>query len=207
MLSKESEGFMPSSIGLFSAFVLAGGMSSRMQQDKALLRFRDHYLIEYAIDVLQQLTADIRIIGDPLKYEFLKKPVIPDGVASHGPLCGIYTGLNISTNKYNLFLACDMPLMKPEFFRLLLERIGDADAAVMKHIEGKVEPLAAVYSKSGIPAIEGNMGLHYYKITDFLDRTRVIYLGEEELSEIGLSARIFTNINTPEDLLSLESIS
>jgi molybdenum cofactor guanylyltransferase len=207
MLSKESEGFMPSPIRLFSAFVLAGGMSSRMQQNKALLRFRDHYLIEYAIDVLEQLTADIRIIGDPLKYEFLRKPVIPDEVASHGPLCGIYTGLNISTNKYNLFLACDMPLMKPEFFRLLLERIGDADAAVMRLIEGKVEPLAAVYSKSGIPTIEGNMGLQYYKITDFLDRTRVVYLGEEELFEIGLSARIFTNINTPEDLLSLESIS
>ena len=198
---------MPSSIGLFSAFVLAGGMSSRMQQDKALLRFRDHYLIEYAIDVLQQLTADIRIIGDPLKYEFLKRPVIPDRVASHGPLCGIYTGLNISTNRYNLFLACDMPLMKPEFFRLLLERIGDADAAVMRLIDGKVEPLAAVYSKSGLPTIEGNMALQYYKITDFLDRTRVVYLGEEELSEIGLSARIFTNVNTPEDLLSLESIS
>ncbi len=198
---------MPSSIGPFSAFVLAGGMSSRMQQDKALLRFRGHYLIEYAIDVLQQLTPDIRIIGDPLKYEFLKRPVIPDRVASHGPLCGIYTGLSSSTNRYNLFLACDMPLMKPEFFRLLLERIGDADAAAMRLIDRKVEPLAAVYSKSGLPKIAENMALQYYKITDFLDRARVTYLGEEELSEFGLSARIFTNVNMPEDLLSLESNS
>ena len=198
---------MPSSIGLFSAFVLAGGLSSRMQQDKALMRFNDHYLIEYAIDVLQQLTADIRIIGNPLKYEFLKRPVIPDQVASHGPLCGIYTGLKISTNRYNLFLACDMPLMKPEFFWFLLERIRGADAAVMRLIDGKVEPLAAVYSKSGIPTIEGNMALQNYKINDFLDRARVTYLGEEELSKIGLSAWIFTNVNTSEDLLSLESIS
>jgi len=198
---------MPSSIGPFSAFVLAGGMSSRMRQDKALLRFRGHYLIEYAIDVLQQLTPDIRIIGDPVKYEFLKRPVIPDRVASHGPLCGIYTGLSSSTNRYNLFLACDMPLMKPEFFRLLLERIGDADAAAMRLIDRKVEPLAAVYSKSGLPKIAENMALQYYKITDFLDRARVTYLGEEELSEIGLSARIFTNVNMPEDLLSLESNS
>lgn len=198
---------MPISIEPFSAFVLAGGMSSRMEQDKALLRFRDHYLIEYAIDVFQQLTPDIRIIGDPLKYEFLKRPVIPDRVASHGPLCGIYTGLNISRNRYNLFLACDMPLMKPEFFRLLLEKIGKADAAVMRLNNGKVEPLAAVYSKAGLPTIEGNIALRHFKITDFLDRTWVAYPGEEALSEIGLSARIFTNINTPEDLLSLESIS
>lgn len=198
---------MQSSTGLFSAFVLAGGKSSRMQQDKALLRYRDHYLIEYAIDVLQQLTADIRIIGDPLKYEFLKRPVVPDQVSSNGPLCGIYTGLNISPYRYNLFLACDMPLMKPDFFRLLLERIGDADAAAMRLKDGKVEPLAAVYSKSGLPAIEENMGLGCFKITDFLDRTRVTYLGEEGLYEIGLSARIFTNVNKPADLLSLESIS
>jgi molybdopterin-guanine dinucleotide biosynthesis protein A len=207
MVSKESGGFMPSSIGPFSAFVLAGGKSSRMQQDKALLRYRDHYLIEYAIAVLQHLTSDIRIIGDPHNYEFLKRPVIPDRVTSHGPLGGIYTGLNISPCRYNLFLACDMPLMKPEFFRLLLERIGDADAAAVRLKDGKVEPLAAVYSKSGLPAIEENMALQCFKITDFLNRARVIYLGEEGLSEIGLSARIFTNINTPEDLLSLESIS
>ena len=123
---------MPNIIGPIAAFVLAGGRSSRMQQDKALLRFRDRYLIEYAIDVLQQITADVRIIGDPLKYQFLKWPVVPDRVVSHGPLCGIYTGLKISAYKYNLFLACDMPLMKPEFFQLLLGRIGEADAAAMR---------------------------------------------------------------------------
>jgi molybdopterin-guanine dinucleotide biosynthesis protein A len=198
---------VPSSGGPFSAFVLAGGKSSRMEQDKALLRFRDHYLIEYAIDVLQQFTADVRIIGDPLKYEFLKRPVAPDHGASHGPLSGIYTGLSISAHRHNLFLACDMPLMQPEFFGLLLEKIGDADAAAMRLKDGKVEPLATVYSKSGLPTIKNNLAARDFKITDFLDRIQVTYLGEDQLSEIGLSTRVFTNVNTREDLLSLESIS
>ena len=190
---------MTSFVGPISAFVLAGGKSSRMQQDKALLRFRDHFLIEHAIEVLEQLTRDVRIIGDPLKYAFLNRPVIADRIASHGPLCGIYTGLSISTCNYNLFLACDMPLMKPEFFRLLLKRIRDSEAAVVRLKDSRVEPLAAVYSKNGLPAIEGNIASRNFKITDFLDQARVTYLGEEELSKTGLSARIFTNINTPED--------
>jgi molybdenum cofactor guanylyltransferase len=197
---------MTSFVGPISAFVLAGGRSSRMQQDKALLRFRNHFLIEHAIEALEQLTRDVRIIGDPLKYVFLNRPVIPDRIASRVPLCGIYTGLSISTCKYNLFLACDMPLMEPEFFRLLLERIGDSEAAVVRLKDSKVEPLAAVYSKNGLPAIEGNIAARNFKITDFLDQARVTYLGEEELSKTGLSARIFTNINTPEDLQLLENI-
>ena len=198
---------MSSFPGPISAFVLAGGKSSRMKKDKALLRFRDRYLIEYAISVLQQLTSDVRIIGDPLRYGFLKLPVVADRVESNGPLSGIYTGLKISDPMHSLFLACDMPFMQPEFFRLLLERIGEADAAVMRLKDGKVEPLASVYSKTGLPAIEGNLVLGYFKITDFLDRIRVAYLEEDGLSGIGLSDRIFANVNTLEDLLLLESTS
>jgi len=198
---------MPGFSGPISAFVLAGGKSSRMKQDKALLRFRDRYLIEYPIDVLQQLTADVRIIGDPLRYGFLKLPVVADQVESNGPLSGIYTGLNVSDSRYSLFLACDMPFMQAEFFRLLLERIGEADAAVIRLKDGKVEPLAAIYSKTGLPAIEGNMVSGYFKITDFLDQIRVAYLEEDGLSGIGLSDRIFANVNTPKDLLLLESTS
>jgi molybdopterin-guanine dinucleotide biosynthesis protein A len=197
---------MPSFTEPVSAFVLAGGKSSRMQQDKALLQFRDRYLIQHAIDVLQRLSDNVRIIGSPLKYGFLNLPVVADWGESNGPLSGIYTGLNLSDSKHSLFLACDMPLMKPEFFRLLLERIGETDAAVMRLKDGTLEPLAAVYSRSGLPAIKGNMALGIFKITDYLDRIQVTYLGEEGLSEIGLSDRIFTNVNTPEDLLSLEAI-
>src|SRR5215831_10113138 len=74
-----------------TAFVLAGGRSSRMGQDKALLKLRDGYLIDYPIRVLRQVTQDIRIIGDPRKYGFLDFPVIPDCVESRGPISGIYS--------------------------------------------------------------------------------------------------------------------
>jgi len=192
--------------GPISAFVLAGGKSSRMQQDKAMLRVRDRYLIEYSIGVMQKLTDNVRIIGDPAKYDFIGLPVIPDFVPPNGPLAGIYTGLKFSDSRHNLFLACDMPFMEYEFFTLLLKKIGEADAAVIRFNDGKVEPLASIYTRKGLPEIERNIASRQYKITDFLDRIQVAYVGEEALKEVGLSRRIFANINPPEDMLLLDGL-
>ena len=188
------------------AFVLAGGKSSRMQQDKAMLKIRGRYLIEYSIGVMQKLTDSVRIIGDPAKYDFIGLPVIPDCVPPNGPLGGIYTGLKSSDFRHNLFLACDMPFMESEFFKLLQNKIGDSDAAVIRFSDGKVEPLASIYTRRGLPEIERNIASRQYKITAFLDRIQVAYVGEEALTTIGLSKRIFSNINTPEDMLLLDAL-
>ncbi|MFN8007175.1 MAG: molybdenum cofactor guanylyltransferase [Terriglobia bacterium] len=120
-----------------SAFVLAGGKSSRMGRDKSLLTFCGRYLIEYAIEVLRHHTDDIRIIGDPDKYQFLKLPVLADRIASNGPLSGIYTGLDVARTEFSLFIACDMPLMRPEFLGLLLDHAARADAVAFKSADGK----------------------------------------------------------------------
>ena len=91
-----------------TGFVLAGGKSSRMGKDKALIRLHDRYLIHYPIQVLQQLTTDVRIIGDPSRYGFLGLPVVSDCTKSSGPLSGIYTALKTSPSFFNLIVGCDM---------------------------------------------------------------------------------------------------
>jgi molybdopterin-guanine dinucleotide biosynthesis protein A len=182
-----------------TAFVLAGGRSTRMRQDKALLKLHDSYLIDYPIRALQQLTPDVRIIGDPQKYGFLKLPVIPDCIESRGPLSGIYSALQVSPSFFNLIVGCDMPRVSLSFLGLLLGKTALGDAIMMKFDDGLVEPLCSVYSKACLQALEENLRLQQYKISEAFKRVKVAYVSEAEIAGLGLSREIFTNVNTPED--------
>ena len=186
-----------------TAFVLAGGKSRRMGQDKALLQYQGHYLVEYPIRVLRQITQDVRIVGDSAKYSFLGLPVVPDSVESKGPLSGIYSALKISPSDYNLFLACDMPLMRAEFFSLLLARIHGNDAIVMRFEDGTMEPLCSIYRSSCLAEIEVYFSSKKFKISDFFESVKVAFIEEQDLRRHGLSTEIFTNINTSQELQQL----
>ncbi|MCI0420268.1 MAG: molybdenum cofactor guanylyltransferase [Acidobacteria bacterium] len=187
-----------------TAFVLAGGQSRRMGTDKALLCYRNEPLIQYPIRMCQSFTRDVRIIGDPARYSCFALPVIPDCVDSQGPLSGIYTALKHSPTRHSSIAACDMPLMPGEFFRLMLQKLPGPDAVVMRFRDGAVEPLCGIYSSACLPAIEQNLARGWLKITDLLSQLAVTYIGEEELRQSGLSRKIFTNVNSADDLKRLE---
>ncbi len=188
-----------------TGFVLAGGKSSRMGQDKAFLQFRRTSLIDYPIQLLRALTCDVRIIGAPSKYASLGLSVVPDCVESVGPASGIYTALKASPTALALVLACDMPLMRVEFLNLLLTKAPQADAVMMRFEDGWIEPLCATFSTNCLQALEKNLKQRKLKISDFLDLVRVSYISENEIQMLGLSSEIFANVNTPEEFERLVS--
>ncbi|MGH9427067.1 MAG: molybdenum cofactor guanylyltransferase [Terriglobia bacterium] len=187
-----------------TAFILAGGRSRRMGTDKAFLVYRNEPLIHYSIRTCRSFTSDVRIIGEPARYACFGLPVIPDSGESLGPLSGIRTALQDSPTRFSSITACDMPLMSPEFFSLILRRLPGPDAVVMRFHDGAVEPLCGIYSSTCLAATERNLANGKLKITDLLTQVAVEYISEDELHEHGLSRQIFTNVNTPEDLKQLE---
>jgi molybdopterin-guanine dinucleotide biosynthesis protein A len=188
-----------------TAFVLAGGKSSRMGQDKALLKYKGVCLVEHAINVLCQVTGNIRIIGDPQKYSFLGYAVIPDRSESRGPLTGIYTALSASKTRLNIVLACDMPLIRAEFFSLLLKKASQADAVVMRFEDGFVEPLCSIYASTCLSAVKENLEQQQFKVSDLFSQLDVKFVSEAEIRRVGLDRRIFVNINTPDEFKGLSS--
>jgi molybdenum cofactor guanylyltransferase len=187
-----------------TAFILAGGQSRRMGTDKAFLSYRNEPLIHYPIRSCQSLTSDVRIIGEPARYAGFGLPVIPDSGESSGPLSGIHTALQHSPTRYSLVTACDMPFMSPDFFRLMLRKLPGPDAVVMRFNDGAVEPLCGIYSSACLAVTARNLASGMLKITDLLSRVTAEYIGEQELLEHRLSRKIFTNVNTPDDLNYLE---
>lgn len=186
-----------------TAYVLAGGQSARMGEDKALLSYRGDSLIQYPLRLFQQLTRTVRIIGHPDRYARFGLPVVADCVPSCGPLSGVYTALKDSSTLWNLFLACDMPLMRADFFQLLLSRRSGADAVVARFDDGFVEPLAAAYSLACLPAIAACFSQGRFKVSDFFSSITVAWVGEDDLRQQGLSRQIFTNVNTREEFREL----
>ena len=104
-----------------SAFVLAGGQSTRMGTDKAFLDFEGKPLISRALALAKTMSSDVRILGSPEKFRAYGM-VVEDEFPNHGPLGGIYAALRCSNADLNLILAVDMPFVESRFLQYLLDR-------------------------------------------------------------------------------------
>src|SRR5271157_3376764 len=104
-----------------TAFVLAGGRSSRMGVDKALLSFRDQTLLARTLEKAAAVAGKAVIVGPRERYATYGD-VVEDIYAGCGPLSGIHAALCATETDLNLILSVDMPLMTVEFLRWLLEK-------------------------------------------------------------------------------------
>src|SRR5215470_12332753 len=93
-----------------SAFILAGGQSTRMGTDKAFVTFEGRTLLSRMLEVARSLTPTVRIVGKTAKYaEFA--PVIEDIFPGCGPLAGIHAALRATQTELNVILAVDVPFV------------------------------------------------------------------------------------------------
>lgn len=190
--------------GLAEGFILAGGKSSRMGREKALLPWGHETLIEHLIQVIRPAVQKVSVLASPETIPLqLGVQVQPDLRPQCGPLGGIYTGLAVSSAHRNLFLACDMPLMRTDFLIWLLELSCDSDVTVPNTRSGP-EPLCAVYAKSCLNPVGEMLGRGFCKVDGLYDvkHLRVKYLS---LEGTVFDDSIFRNINTPEEYREIVS--
>src|SRR3989441_2918291 len=105
-----------------AGFILAGGVSSRMGRDKALLEIGGVPLLVRTARLIEPLVAAVTVIGSPERYASLDLRVIPDAVAGVGPLGGIATALRFSASAWNLVLGCDLPYLTAKWLDRLMAR-------------------------------------------------------------------------------------
>jgi molybdopterin-guanine dinucleotide biosynthesis protein A len=183
-----------------SAFILAGGSSSRMGADKALLELNGEPLILRAARVLDPLVASVTVIGDPARCVSLGFAVVPDDVPGLGPLGGIATALRISSAKWNLVVACDLPYLTAAWLGFLISRAlaSRADVLLPQGPRGP-EPLCAVYHASCAPVISAALERGVRKVTDGLAGLVIETLPQEEWKAFDSDGCLFKNMNSPAD--------
>jgi molybdopterin-guanine dinucleotide biosynthesis protein A len=192
----------PSRIG----FLLAGGKSSRMGTNKALLDFRGQTLFDRALSMLRSVCPDVVVVGGiaPLPDS---PPVIADLYPGCGPLAGIHAALKHSSADLNLMLAVDMPFVSPHLLRFLLSVAENSDALVTVPRTAKgFQPLCAVYRREFLEIAEANLQAGKYKIDAAFSAIPLRIIDGSELSAAGFSEKDFLNVNTPEDLRAAEGL-
>lgn len=181
--------------------ILSGGKSSRMGTNKSLLKINQKPNIERIKDELAKLVSDIVLVSnDPETYQFLKIKTVSDVYPGQGPLAGIHAGLLASPFAVNLVVACDMPFISTELGGFLLESSENYDA-VLPVINGKHQPLFAVYKKSICAEIEASIRHEELTVRGLLSKLNVRYITEADIPEHLLHQldKYFYNMNRPEE--------
>lgn len=187
-----------------TAFVLAGGKSTRMGSDKALMRLGGQPLIIRALALAKMLTDEVNIVGDPEKFGTFGKAV-QDIYAARGPLGGIHAALRHSTTDHNLILGVDLPFVTSSFLSFLVLAAKSSNAMVtLPSSGGYLQTLCAIYRKEFFRPAESALAAGRNKIDALFPDISVRVIDEPEILAAGFNIAMFRNLNTPEDWRTAE---
>lgn len=180
-----------------TGFVLAGGQSSRMGCDKALLTVSGGRLITRVIEQLRPWVDRVVVVGHADNVvrlqSFVAGEVVTDLAPGRGPLMGLYTGLMHSETPLNLFVPCDMPRLDDRLMKRLC-LAWHPGVALVAGVEpdGRMQPFPLLCHVGACRAI----GALLDRRESALQQLRE--LPGAELVSLGY-AFVLPNLNTPED--------
>ncbi|MBR1471241.1 MAG: molybdopterin-guanine dinucleotide biosynthesis protein B [Lachnospiraceae bacterium] len=180
----------------YSAVILAGGKSTRMGQDKALLKLNNERFIDRLAREFSDCGEVLLSAAHAGDYADAGLRVVADEHQGIGPIEGIRQALLHAREEYVFVCAADMPFVRREMADYLAEFISsDHDVYVVRD-EKRLHPLCAIYHKSVLPVIEALIGKGDYRLVDILNavRTKVV-----ELKYSCFDSKTVKNINTREE--------
>ena len=177
-----------------SASILAGGKSSRMGTDKALLSCGDKNFIETLLRTLSMFKNVMISTAGSGQYEFLECRTVPDLYPGAGPIGGIYSSLASSEDDYLFVTACDTPFLSEGLIKNICEAARGFQCFAAAERGGHLHPLCGVYHKSVIPTLRELMSQGRRKISLAYDLVKTGYfmLSDEQAAEL-------RNFNTKEE--------
>jgi molybdopterin-guanine dinucleotide biosynthesis protein A len=191
-----------------SVVVLAGGQSSRLGSNKALLEVQGQPLVVRTAHKLMALSDDLIVVtNEPDLNEPLALParLVPDEKPGQGALMGIYSGLKAARHAYMLAVACDMPFLSLPLLRYMLSLVDGLDV-VIPQIDDLLEPLHAVYGKTCLPAMARLLERGQRQIIAFFHEVRVRRVESEEIDAYDPEHLSFLNVNTPADWARVQDL-
>ena len=182
--------------------VLAGGRSSRLGVDKALLRVDGVTLVEWLPARLAASFAPVVLVVDrPGRYAVPVRQVV-DAVPGSGPLAGLTAGLAALGTAAAFACACDMPLLRPALLARLCAALEGYDLAIPERA-GRLEPLCAVYASACLPPMRGLLATGRLRANGVAGEVRARVLAEPEWRDADPDGDSFLSINTPAELAAL----
>ncbi len=180
-------------------FILVGGRSSRMGEDKALLVLDEQSFVERISEALSEIARRQLLVGARRPYRLGVRSV-PDVFAEWGALGGLHAALSNCEARWAAVVACDLPFVTGELFRRLAGLRSDYDAVVPVQRDGREQPLCALYRADVCRArAEELIKSGERRPRALLDSVRTRRVQFDELADLERAHLFFMNINTPED--------
>jgi molybdopterin-guanine dinucleotide biosynthesis protein A len=218
-----------------SGYILAGGRSSRMGTDKALLPLAGKPLIAHAVSKLRRICAEVHVLGaNPALAHYA--PLVPDLHHNCGPVGGIEAALGHTSNDWSLILAVDVPFLPTPILSSWATHITpptQTTRVAMFTAEGRPQPAVCLIHKQIAPSIAAAVALEEFKLLPVLEAAAaVLALQQDQPLDQLLSNRLalgdflapppgddpaltraqhaaqslwFANLNTPQDFALAEA--
>jgi molybdopterin-guanine dinucleotide biosynthesis protein A len=144
-----------------AGFVLAGGQSTRMGQDKALLPFAGRPLIAHALSILRDAGLSASIAGARASARASLEafaPVIEDPEPGLGPLAGVCSAIASASARHVVFLPIDLPFLPPSLLEFLLRHARITGRAVtVPSVNGFDQTFPAVLGRAALPTLQAEL--------------------------------------------------
>jgi len=193
------------------SFILIGGRSSRLGNDKAFVDIQGRTLLQRAIDVVNETHTSERITaiaGNSTQFATEAivgdVPFIFDLHEGRGPLGGLHAALSYAKSSWIFLLACDYPFVSAELIRMLAARIDDKFGAIVpQQQDGRLQPLCAFYDvETARPIVEAILGRP--RVTppmhEIVTSLNPLIVRFDEYAYLDGAGELFVNINTVDDL-------
>jgi molybdenum cofactor guanylyltransferase len=194
--------------------IQAGGKSSRMGHDKALVPFMGVTMIEYILEQVKEVGRETIIITNRQDgYRFLGLPLYPDVIPHLGALGGLYSAIYHAPQDACLVLACDMPFINRPLLEHIIALLPNFDAVIPRldpagnGIPVFAEPFRAVYHKSCLAPIKAAIDAKQRRVISFFDQVNIRFVDLDEIKQFDPGLRSFFNVNTPDDLVNAERMA
>ena len=199
-------------------FVLAGGRSSRMGADKALVQLGGQPLVAHALGILREAGLTASIAGGQSELAAFA-PMVEDRQPGLGPLSGICSALASTTARCAVFTSVDLPLLPPTLVACLLRHaVITGRAVTVPSVNGFAQTFPAVVARAALPALERELSagrggcFSGFEAAAGQAGERVAGVPVEMLVQCGQiahplgvpAALWFLNVNTVEDLRRAE---
>jgi molybdopterin-guanine dinucleotide biosynthesis protein A len=185
-----------------TGLVLAGGHSTRFgEADKSVAAVDEQPMVRRVAERVDSVTDELIVncrddqrVAITEALEGLDYRLAVDPIPDEGPVAGMRTGLRVARGDAVAVVACDMPLVDPELFERLFERV---DTAAVPRADGHLQPLHAVYGRHAARfACDRTLANGSRRLADALARLDPVVVDVA-------SADPFTNINTKDDLVGV----
>ena len=175
-----------------TAIVIAGGKSSRMQRDKALLPFgKFNSLAEFQCVRLEAMFEQVYLSAKGNKFDFDVRLIV-DKYEDASPLVALVSVFKILTLDEVFVLSVDAPFVGRDVIEKLYEAsTAHADIVVAKSSRG-LEPLCAIYRRSFLEKAEEALFQNQHRLQTLFSELNVIEVFIEEDES-------FLNLNYPEE--------